>query len=132
MKYLFLVLGLGALSAEAKETRTKKVVMDGVPYYCLRSAQYQLIKEAAEDGDRREELQKYKDYITGDLFYSCRDRQNPKIEYFTWCDGSGCSGVHMEREMSTCRIKETWHGQDDQDPIEDDTDSCLKDFDFRK
>lgn len=66
------------------------------------------------------------------LVSACRDRHEPNKEYYTFCEGSGCTGFTTTYTNKICKLTDWWSGQDDQDPI-DPTEwkkGCLTSDDF--
>ena len=61
----------------------------------------------------------------------CRERENPNIEQYVFCDGRSCTGFSTDSSKS-CRTKDWWHGPDDQEYIDpvDWAEECLVKEDF--
>lgn len=116
MKLAFAISTLSLLFAT--NLLAKSAMLDGVPMNCLNKA--------------NAHASKWKNHS---LVAGCKSRQNPKLEYYTYCDGSGCSGfTATSLDNGQCNLSDSWSGQDDQDainPIEWQED-CLIDADFEK
>lgn len=133
MRHLICLLLLFSLAfsfmAVAAET------IDGVPFRCVNSIRYTLIKNFAERNKAdKEAIESYKDFIREAPVYTCRDRKNPNLEYISWCDGSGCTGATGKYSKGKCTVYDEWSGQDDQDYIdpEESVKDCLMKDDFKK
>jgi hypothetical protein len=107
---LLLGLILGLFLSRASDAAPK---IDGVPYNCLNAVRYQLIREfAAQNPDHADEVSQYRDYIRATPAYACRSRQNPRVEHFNWCDGSGCTGATGTLRNGRCTVSGSWTGLD--------------------
>lgn len=89
--------------------------IDGVPFTC--------------DLKAEKRMEKHKRHS---LVSACKDRKNPTLEHFTFCDGSSCTGF-TANSSKACQLTDWWNGQDDQDQIDETEwkESCLNSEDFK-
>lgn len=90
---------------------------DGVQLNCLERAEAVMAKEKRMS-----------------LVAVCRDRKNPAKEHYTFSDGSGLTGFTTFTKAKQCLIQDWWHGQDDQDQIDEAEwkAECLTEEDFKR
>lgn len=108
MKGFILLVSMTSTFAFAAE-------FDGVPMNCLKVAETRMAKETRMG-----------------LVAVCRDRQNPNKEHYTFSDGSRLTGFTTTFTNKKCQVSDWWHGQDDQDQIDQDEwkADCLTSDDF--
>ena len=62
-------------------------------------------------GETEEEFFSHSDEI-----FSCRSKEEPRVEIYQWGDGSGLVGIEFKIENGQCIVtEEPYTGQDDQD-----------------
>lgn len=90
---------------------------DGVPMNCLEKAEAVMASK--------------KQMSLGSV---CRDRKNPNKEFYTFGDGSSLTGFTATFSSGKCQLNDWWHGQDDQDQLEEGEweSGCLTEADFKK
>lgn len=90
---------------------------EGVPMNCLHRAEGAMAREKAMS-----------------LVAVCRDRKSPNKEFYTFSDGSRLTGFTAHFNENSCQLKDWWHGQDDQDQIDEEEwkQNCLSEADFKK